>query len=174
MLSNKPSLITLCAAITFLSFSIPPAAHGGAPAPTGFRLLCLNQPAECKGGGAASLPYAPAVMKTVERINAQVNAQIRPMADGTVDVWSINVSAGDCEDYVMTKRHDLIAAGLPASALRIAWVKTTRGEQHAILVVKTTDHGDLVLDNLTSQIRTLSHTGYKVLTMSGPDPKVWS
>ena len=69
---------------------------------------------------------------------------------------------------------DLIGAGLPPSALRIAWVKTRQGEQHAVLVVKTTDHRDLVLDNLTGQIRTLPQTGYTVLGISGPDPKVWS
>jgi len=110
----------------------------------------------------------------VERINAKVNADIRPVADGTVDTWSVNVTAGDCEDYVMTKRDALIHAGLPASALRIASVKTRQGEQHAILVVKTTDHGDLVLDNLTGTIRTLPQTGYRVMAMSGPDPKVWN
>ena len=113
-------------------------------------------------------------MQTVRQINSAVNAQIRPKPDGEADIWSVNVSAGDCEDYVMTKRHDLIGAGLPASALRIAWVLTRQGEQHSILVIKTTDKGDLVLDNLNEDIRPLAQTGYRVLAISGPDPKVWS
>jgi len=143
-------------------------------APVGFRLLCLQQPAECKGGGAKALVYSDGLMQTLTRVNAQVNAQIRPMADRNGDVWSINVSAGDCEDYVMTKRHALIGAGLAASALRIGWVETRQGEKHAVLVVETTKHGDLVLDNLTGSIRSLAQTGYRVLAMSGPDPRVWS
>jgi predicted transglutaminase-like cysteine proteinase len=114
------------------------------------------------------------MMSLLERVNAKVNADIRPLADGAVDIWSVNVRAGDCEDYVMTKRHALIGAGVPASALRIAWVKTRQGEQHAVLVVKTNDHDGLVLDNLTGRIRTLSQTGYSVLSISGADPKVWS
>ena len=174
MLSSKLSSTSVGAALILLSFSIAPAAHAGGVAPVGFRLLCLNQPAECKGGGAPSLAPSAPVMNTIERVNAKVNAEIRPVADGKVDVWSVNVTSGDCEDYVMTKRHDLIGAGLPPSALRIAWVKTRQGEQHAVLVVKTTDHRDLVLDNLTGQIRTLPQTGYTVLGISGPDPKVWS
>jgi predicted transglutaminase-like cysteine proteinase len=153
--------------------SAPPVL-AGTHAPVGFRVLCLNHPSECKGGGAASLRYSHEVMQTVTRINASINAQIRPKADSGSDIWSVNVASGDCEDYVMTKRHALIGAGLPASALRIAWVKTRDGQQHAVLVIKTTDQGDLVLDNLRGTIRSLSQTGYRVLAISGPDPKVWS
>lgn len=151
-----------------------PVAQAAASAPVGFRLLCLQRPGECRGGGAPSLTYDLRVMSTIERVNAKVNAQIRPTADGAADIWSVNVTAGDCEDYVMTKRHVLIDAGLPASALRIAWVKTPQGQQHAVLVVKTTDRGALVLDNLTGSIRPLPQTGYRVIAMSGPDPKVWN
>ena len=146
----------------------------GTHAPAGFRVLCLNYPSECRGGGATRLQYSSAVMEVVTRINATVNARIRPKADPGADIWSVNVATGDCEDYVMTKRHALIGAGLPASALRIAWVKTRSGKQHAVLVIKTTDQGDLVLDNLSGSIRSLPQTGYRVLAISGPDPKVWS
>lgn len=169
-------LVQACLVVILASLgngTVTPAL-AGALAPVGFRLLCLRQPAECKGGGAKTLAYSDAVMQTLTRINAQVNAQIRPMADRNGDVWSVNVSAGDCEDYVMTKRHALISAGLSASALRIAWVETRQGEKHAVLVVEITNHGDLVLDNLTGSIRSLAQTGYRVLAMSGPNPRVWS
>lgn len=148
-------------------------ALAGNHAPVGFRVLCLNHPTECKGGGASAVPYSSAVMQAVIGINTDVNSRIRPKADSGPDVWSVNVTTGDCEDYVMTKRRALIGAGLPASSLRIAWVKTGNGEQHAVLVLKTTDRGDLVLDNLSGSIRPISRTGYRVLAISGPDPKVW-
>ena len=88
-------------------------------------------------------------------------------------MWTVSASAGDCEDYVLTKRHQLIRAGIPASSLRIAYVKTRRGEDHAILIVKTNGK-DLVLDNLTATIRPLSQTGYRVISISGANPLKWS
>ena len=83
------------------------------------------------------------------------------------------MTAGDCEDYVLAKRHALIASGLPPSALRIAYVVTSAQEGHAILVVKTNDR-DLVLDNLSSVVRPLDESGYQIVSMSGSDPLVWS
>ena len=59
------------------------------------------------------------------------------------------------------------------SAMRIAYVKTSAGEGHAILVVKT-DQGDYVLDNLSRSLLSLRKSGYQVLSMSGADPLVWN
>ena len=73
----------------------------------------------------------------------------------------------------MAKRRALIKSGVPSSALRIAYVKTRQGEGHAILVVKTNGR-NLVLDNLTSAIRPLSQTGYRIVSMSGSNPRSWS
>jgi predicted transglutaminase-like cysteine proteinase len=109
---------------------------------------------------------------TLKRVNAQVNSLISPKSDGRIDVWTVNARAGDCEDYVLSKRKKLIAAGLPASALRIAHVKTSSGEDHAILVVMT-DKGKFVLDNLSKAVRPLSQTRYRVLAMQTANPKNW-
>ena len=44
---------------------------------------------------------------------------------GRAEYWNIPTDGyGDCEDYALTKRRDLIAAGFPAQALRIAVVLT--------------------------------------------------
>jgi predicted transglutaminase-like cysteine proteinase len=51
-------------------------------------------------------------------------------------------------------------------------VKTSEGEGHAILIVKT-DQGDYVLDNLARSLLSLRKSGYQVLSMSGADPLVW-
>ena len=149
-------------------------ATAGSSAPLGYQLMCLKTPAECRGGGAASVKATGDIMQTLTSVNSRVNRAIRPRHDaGGADVWSVNVSSGDCEDYALTKRHALIKAGLPASALRIAYVKTRRGEDHAILVVKTT-RGDYALDNLHASVRPLSQTGYRVISVSGADPLQWS
>ena len=71
------------------------------------------------------------------------------------------------------KRRALIKAGLPASSLRIAYVKTRAGVGHAILVVKTSK-GDYVLDNLNRSVRPLSQSGYRIISISGADPMKWS
>lgn len=141
--------------------------------PLGYQLMCLKYPTECQGGGKPSIDATGEVMATLKKVNGSVNRSIKPRSDGRADVWSVGVSAGDCEDYVLAKRRALIKAGLPPSALRIAYVKTRRGEGHAILVVKTSGK-DLVLDNLTNSIKPLSQTGYRLMSMSGADPKNWS
>ena len=110
-------------------------------------------------------------------INAAVNAEIAPQTDmdryGVKELWSINVSAGDCEDYVLTKRARLLAAGWHSSKLRIATVRLPSGELHAVLVVATAS-ADLVFDNLTDDVRDWSEAPYRWLTIqSEASPIVW-
>lgn len=152
---------------------LPSAAVAASKAPLGYQLMCLKTPQACKGGGSASVKATDNVLQILKRVNAQVNRSIRPVADGYADVWKANATSGDCDVYVMAKRRALIKAGVSPSALRIAYVKTRRGEGHAILVVKTS-RGDLVLDNLTSAIKPLSQAGYRIISMSGADPMKWS
>lgn len=159
-------------AIGFASL-LPTAAPAMAAAPLGYQLMCLKTPKECRGGGAASVKASAEIMATLKRVNAQVNRSITPRNDGAADVWNASASSGDCEDYVLAKRRALIKAGLPPSALRIAYVKTRAGVGHAVLVVKTSK-GDYALDNLNQSIRPLSQTGYRVISISGADPMQWS
>jgi predicted transglutaminase-like cysteine proteinase len=149
------------------------AQAGGGRAPLGYQLMCLKTPAECKGGGSSTVAASAEVMATLKRVNSRVNNAITPRNDSGADVWNANASSGDCEDYVLAKRRALIKAGLPASALRIAYVKTRGGVGHAILVVKTS-RGDFVLDNLNRSVRPLSQSGYRIVSMSGANPKSWS
>ena len=160
-------------ALAGLSLSAMPSL-AGSKAPLGYQLMCLKTPAECKGGGPSKVTASADIMSQLTRVNSKVNRSIRPRNDsGGADVWSVNVSSGDCEDFALTKRRALIKAGLPASSLRIAYVKTRAGEDHAILVVKTSK-GDYVLDNLHSSVRPLSQTGYRVISQSGANPMKWS
>ena len=149
-------------------------ASAEAHAPLGYQLMCLKAPQECKGGGKASVAITNELMSTLKRVNGHVNRSIQPRYDTGIDVWDASTtSSGDCEDYVLAKRRALIKAGVPASSLRIAYVKTRGGVGHAILVVKT-DGKDLVLDNLTAAIKPLSQTGYRIISISGANPRKWS
>ena len=159
--------------LLILSFclSIVPAYAGPVVVPKGFKAFCAANPSECKGGGAASVTYDETLMAQLKTVNAKVNASIKPVKAEAVDVWSLNVSKGDCEDYVLAKRHALIKAGVPASALSIVFA-LAGGAGHAVLGVHT-DRGIYVLDNLNKSIRPIGSTGYKIISMSGPNPKVW-
>jgi predicted transglutaminase-like cysteine proteinase len=113
-------------------------------------------------------------MDVLKRINLRVNASIRPKYDAPgTDVWTVNATSGDCEEYALAKRAALIKAGFSPSSLRIAYVKTRSGEGHAVLIVRS-NKGDLVLDNLTSAIRPLSQSGLRLITMATADPLKWT
>jgi predicted transglutaminase-like cysteine proteinase len=152
------------------------ASSGGtaaaANAPLGFTILCIKQPSECRGGGDSEVTASTELISTLQRVNNRVNQSIRPREDGAVDVWTVGARSGDCEDYVLAKRRQLISAGVPASSLRIAFVKTRGGAEHAILVVNTSQ-GKLVLDNLTGSIKPLSQTGYRIVAIQSGNPRKW-
>jgi predicted transglutaminase-like cysteine proteinase len=147
------------------------AVAGGVPVPQGFRLMCLDHPAECRGGGASRVTYSDDLMALLQRTNRRINAAIVPRADELLDVWTVNAKVGDCEEYVLAKRHALIASGVPASSLSIVYA-LRNGGGHAILAVNT-DRGSFVLDNKTGSIKKLAETGYRLISMSGPNPLIW-
>jgi predicted transglutaminase-like cysteine proteinase len=141
--------------------------------PLGFQLFCLKNPAQCKSGGSSSQSLNSGVLRQIRQVNNSVNHSMRARNDVGVDNWTVGGGSGDCEDFALTKRAALIRQGLSASALRIAYVKIRSGEGHAVLVVHT-NRGDYVLDNLTSQIKTLGNSGLRVISMSGANPRAWN
>ena len=81
---------------------------------------------------------------------------------------------GDCNDYAVTKRHQLIARGWPARTVLLSEVVTVSGEHHLVTVVRT-NSGDLVLDNLTNQIVPWSRTPYRWVRIQTPkNPNYWA
>jgi predicted transglutaminase-like cysteine proteinase len=52
---------------------------------------------------------------------------------------------------MLMKRQALARLGWPPSALLVTVVRDRRGQGHAILTVRT-DQGDLILDNLNSNV----------------------
>ncbi len=127
-----------------------------------------------EGTGAGPVELTPQRRDDLQRINRRVNASIRPQmeADGD-DVWQIAPISGDCEDYALTKRRDLIEQGWPSHVLRMATARTFDGEGHAVLVV-TTSQGDLVLDNRTNAIKPWNHTDLRFIKVqSAEDPRQW-
>ncbi|MBV9565484.1 MAG: transglutaminase-like cysteine peptidase [Bradyrhizobium sp.] len=157
------------------------AIEQGAPtlAPFQHVRFCLHNPAECKSDPAqrARIELNAETSQMLDRVNRSVNAAIKPTAksygSNLADKWTIAPAAGDCNDYAVTKRHELIAGGLPANALRLSVVKTASGVGHLVLVVATT-RGDMVLDNLTQSILPWQRTDYQWLKIqSATDARFW-
>lgn len=99
-------------------------------------------------------------------INSRINQLVEPRSDleiyGRDEVWTFPDQVGDCEDYVLLKRHLLTEAGFPASSLLITVVRKPDQEGHAVLTVRT-DRGDFILDNLRDDVRLWTDTEYSYL-----------
>lgn len=155
-----------------------PNSDVAAPLPVGFVSFCIRFADQCTAdqNAPSTVTLAPAQWLTLQEVNGAVNRAIKPMDDqhhyGRPEYWNIPTDGyGDCEDYALTKRRDLLTAGFPAPALRIAVVITQQNERHAVLTVAT-DRGDYVLDNLTNAIRNWDDTNYQWIERQDPS-KAW-
>jgi predicted transglutaminase-like cysteine proteinase len=142
--------------------------------------FCLRYPNDCKSNSAESdrIDLNDENSALLDRINHRVNEAIAPVHKSYdkefQEAWTIASYSGDCNDFAVTKRHELLLKGLPAKALRLAVVKTKSGEGHLVLLVATTK-GDLVLDNLTEAIVPWHSTDYRWLKVqSAKDARAWS
>jgi predicted transglutaminase-like cysteine proteinase len=145
-------------------------------APLQFVKFCMNYDTECAADSAErTLPSGDRAMSALREVNSSVNASISPMQKSTHPMlarWTVSPSAGDCNDYAVTKRHQLIEMGWPKSALRLA-VVLTGGRGHLVLVARLAD-GDFVLDNLSSSVRPWNAVDYEWISMqSGGNPHFW-
>jgi predicted transglutaminase-like cysteine proteinase len=122
------------------------------------------------------------VMSTLNRINRDVNRRVISVSDqvtyGVPDYWALPLSRttrhwGDCEDYVLEKRHQLLQQGYPMAQLSIALVRTRWGDTHAVLLVETNE-GALALDSFSSWITPWWKLDYTwIMRQSPEDPSRW-
>ena len=125
--------------------SSPPPIIETAPALAPFQHVrfCLRYPADCKSNPMEvdRIELNAENSELLKRTNMDVNAAIIPTVKDhgpePQGGWTIAPTAGDCNDYAVTKRHELLQAGLPAKALRLSVVKTASGIGHLVLVVVT-------------------------------------
>ena len=148
--------------------------------PIGWLQFCRDTPDECQGSDGASQPMQMSTsrMKDLISVNAKVNNEVSPVTDaehfGVTERWSYpDDGKGDCEDYVLLKRRDLMARGWPASSLLITVVRDLKNEGHAVLTAHTSK-GDLILDNVRDEIVSWNQTGYRfVKRQSTENVNLW-
>jgi predicted transglutaminase-like cysteine proteinase len=152
---------------------------GLAQPPYGFVNFCERSPKECAQGVQEEQRFFASRerLSQLEAINRSVNHEIAPVTDieqyGVADFWTIPLTKGDCEDYVILKRKLLMSLGWPASALLITVVRDERGDGHAVLTVRTIQ-GDFILDNKTDEIKVWHRTRYDyIMRQSYLNPKLW-
>lgn len=158
-----------------MSFAVPSLA------PMAYTRFCLQYPQDCEV--RRMIAFRRGVTLTAERwaelaaVNRDVNRAIVPQrneAGLAGEAWLVAPPAGDCNDYAVTKRHELLARGWPSHALVLAEVVVPSGEHHLVLVVRTRD-GDFVLDNLNANIRTVSQPRYRWVRAQSPRrPNFWA
>ncbi len=149
--------------------------------PPGFVSFCMHNLQVCtsKPATTSAIVLNDDVRAKLIAVNQTINQSIVYETDeeqyGVANLWTLDAVGGygNCKDYALAKRQQLIAQGFPESALRIAIVRTPQDELHAVLTVDT-DRGDFVLDSLTSEIMPWSSTQYRWLTrQSAADPIRW-
>ena len=148
---------------------------GYALAPFSFVKFCVDYPEDCpKSGGPGRIKLTSERMVELASVNRAVNNVIRPKADtSALRYWKLNVDEGDCNNFAVQKRHELIQRGWPAAALALTVAKTSWGEGHLVVTVRT-DKGDLVLDNLRANIVSWQRTGYDwIMRQSERNPQFW-
>ena len=147
-------------------------------APLPFMRFCMDYGRECERAAEAGavISLSGDTLAALDRVNRDVNRRIRPVEKSEAagyGIWAVNPSSGGCNDYAVSKRHELIEQGYPASALLLTVARTGRGEGHLLLIVRT-DRGDLVLDNLAMSIRPWDQVDYTwIKRQSAGDPMRW-
>jgi predicted transglutaminase-like cysteine proteinase len=161
------------------SMRTPVVESGPTLAPFQHVRFCLQYPDDCRSNSAEGerIDLTSASLELLKRVNHRFNVSIvsKSKAYGSrlEDTWTIAPDQGDCNDYAVTKRHELLKNGLPSSALRLSVTKTAAGIGHLVLVVVTTK-GNLVMDNLADAIQPWQTTDYQWLKIqSARNPHYW-
>jgi predicted transglutaminase-like cysteine proteinase len=151
---------------------------GSTSAPIGHTEFCRNFQGECvPSGGAVPHQLTEALWRELIDVNRMVNRTITPVTDLEFyhrdEVWTLPSAYGDCEDYVLLKRSELIRRGWPTGSLLVTVVFDEVGQGHAVLLA-VTSRGELVLDNKTDTVRPWHETAYRfVKRQSETDPRRW-
>lgn len=194
-MSNKPdtgglrSRVIFCLAAATASFLLATAKPADAydsrylvavaafPAPTGAKSICQTYSWACAASKGQDLG-ASKEFQLVKAVNRKVNAAVNEVTDqrqyNTVEKWALPTRlGGDCEDFALLKKRELVRMGVDPRKLMIATVLDRKRNSHAVLVFRSAQ-GDVILDNLTNSIRSWKDTRYVFLRMQNPSqPNKW-
>lgn len=105
-----------------------------------------------------------------------VNTRILPRRNEqglAAEQWIVDPIFGDCNDYAVSKRHELLSRGWPMADLLLSEVVTFSGEHHLVLVARTSTT-DFVLDNLHPHVRDWTEVTYRWVRIQVPNSNHWA
>jgi predicted transglutaminase-like cysteine proteinase len=157
-----------------LALATSQAVASPALAPFPHTKFCMQQPLDCKVWHPRSIPDLARRVKDRAEVNKLVNGFIKadafpdgPVRSPVTERWLIWPERGDCNDYAVTKRHELLRRGWPSSLLQLAVVFVpASNEYHLVLIAD-----GVVMDNLTEKLLPFANTGYtlvKLQTVGNP------
>lgn len=155
-------------ALDFSNVAFVQTTAGATSIPVGHLEFCNSHPGECRANDriVPAMELTDSTWQQLVSVNAYYNQNVSPVTDQDLykvaEFWTFPNGFGDCEDFALAKRRDLINSGWDPSTLMIAVVKEANGNGHAVLLART-DRGDLVLDNQDGTIRLWSETPYKFI-----------
>ena len=145
-------------------------------APDAFTAFCLRKPERCASSDhVQQITLDNDKLQQLIRVNIAVNRAITPQANppGRELPWRENAKIGNCVQYVLAKRSQLLDLGFPSSALLLVVATIPSGEDHLVLIV-VTDRGDYVLDNLRANVVYWRKLFYRWVDRSSPkNPLLW-
>ena len=95
---------------------------GNAQPPYGFVRFCETRPDECNSSNTDDqrLQATPERLSELDEINRAVNRDVEPATDmeiyGVNEMWTLPKGRGDCEDFALLKRQELLKRGWPSNA----------------------------------------------------------
>lgn len=149
------------------------------PAPKGAVGLCQRYQWACDRSRTATVNEANEILKLASKVNLLVNRSFREISDrkqyGRDEEWALPTGrGGDCEDFALAKKRELIRHGVAPSILLLATGFDRKRNSHAVLVIRTSN-GDYVLDNLTDKMKKWNKTGISFIRMQDPStPTGWT
>lgn len=177
---NIVGSVSYAQTVAALPSSSAPLTKGGGARPTeAWIKFCQRYSAECavNVAEAETITLTPKLWDLIVKVNRDVNARIKAATDqehwGVTDRWDFAEDGrGDCEDYQLVKRRELVEQGLPRRALRMTVVIDEEGQGHAVMLVRTSQ-GDFVLDNKRNAVLPWRETGYTYVKREGQDSSAW-
>jgi len=168
ILSGLIAIISGIQPVTAATDKLHMLTTGRTSQPIGHYEYCRKYRADCnirtKNKNAPKLTRTR--WKDLVDVNLHSNTVVRPVTDmeyyQVEELWTYPKDYGDCEDYVLMKRHMLMQRGWPASSLLVTVVRQANGDGHAVLTVRT-DRADYILDNLEDKIKPWNETDYRYL-----------
>ncbi|MCG8509970.1 MAG: transglutaminase-like cysteine peptidase [Rhodospirillales bacterium] len=172
--------VAIMMAITIPAIARTPMTEAKAvAAPKGFVDFCERHPGECRAQSQSADPVrlTPDRLAELQRVQTEINRTVSYRPDsytfGKRDHWAYPFVYGDCEDFALQKKRELVALGWPRSALLLTIAQQPEGNLHLVLTV-VTDVGDLVLDNMADGVVARRDLDYRwLIRQSRTDESAW-